>query len=152
MSGNEEPGAESRSADPAAAWRAIGAEHLRLEELIGDIEVALARNEPNLRTSALAQDLQNAMLAHFEREESLYYPTLWALRPELEGNLKALLDVHPDFRARLAVLVETLEHGEIERAGRLLDEFSALFGDHEHAEERILASLLPDGSAAQSDV
>ena len=100
-------GAGSGAVGPAAARTAVGAEHLRLEELLREIEGALSRDDADAGFPALAEELANAMLAHFEREESLYYPTLWALRPEVEAPLKALIGIHPDFRTRPDALVET---------------------------------------------
>jgi hypothetical protein len=143
MTGNEQIGADAGAGEATAAQRAIGDEHLRLEELIAHTELALSRDETDPEMLVVAVALRDAMEAHFEREESLYYPTLWALRPRLESALKKLIGVHQDFRSRLGALVETLERGDVEQAGQQLDEFNALFRDHEVAEERLLASLQP---------
>jgi len=142
MSSNEEHGAGTGAVDSVAAQRAIGNEHLKLQELIASTEHALSLGEADPQVVRLAGELRDAVEAHFEREESLYYPTLWALRPSVESALKTLVDIHRDFCVRLGSLVKTLERGEVLQAARQLEDFSALFGEHERAEERILASLL----------
>lgn len=146
-----ESGADVGTGNPAATHQAIGNEHLQLEALIAGTEAALSSDPPDSsQVLELARELLGAMEAHFVREESLYYPTLWALQPAVEASLKALVSTHENFRTRLGALVGSLERGEVGSAGRQLDEFSELFGDHEAAEERILASLQSAGRAEQS--
>ena len=83
MSSNEEQGAGTETVDSVAAQRAIGHEHLKLQALIASTEHALSLGEADPGMARLAGELRDAMEAHFEREESLYYPTLWALRPSV---------------------------------------------------------------------
>jgi hemerythrin len=121
--------------------QAVGAEHIRLGELISRTELALRNTSSQAEILQLAEQLTDSMEAHFAREESLYYPTIWALKADLEPALRGLIRIHADFRARLAALVDSIRSGAIEAATGQLDRFATLFGEHEAAEELVLETV-----------
>lgn len=87
------------------------------------------------------RELTETLEAHFEQEEFLYYPTIWALRPPFKKPLLDLIDCHPALRGLLADLGQALEQGAIGDALRRLEGLTRFFGQHERAEEQILQSL-----------
>jgi hypothetical protein len=85
--------------------------------------------------------LLEAVESHLAREESLYYPTIWALRPDLKPPLLRLVESHSRFRGLLDALVESVETDAFDDAERRFDEFVDRFSQHEGAEETLLHSL-----------
>ena len=82
-----------------------------------------------------------ALEAHYAREESLYYPSIWALRPDQKPALLDLIGSHNEFRAQLDAIAGDLEAGALHEAERHLEEFAEVFGYHESAEEKLLHLL-----------
>jgi hypothetical protein len=78
---------------------------------------------------------------HLAQEDSLYYPPIWALRPEFKDALQALVAAHDDFRRRLAEIVAHLTLGARAPALAGFDAFVEDFGRHEMSEERLLEQL-----------
>ena len=116
----------------------VSHEHRRLHDLVVDARSALKGSGDAHRA---VEELSDATEAHFLREESLYYPTLWALRGELEGPLGRLISAHDDFRARLREILRAQAGGDHRSAIEQLEIFVELMGEHETDEERVLASL-----------
>jgi hemerythrin len=116
----------------------VGREHRRLHDLVDEVRSALGGSGDARRA---LEELSDASQAHFLREESLYYPTLWALRAELEGPLGGLISEHDDFRARLREIRRALDGGDPRAAIEQLESFVELLGEHESAEEGVLAPL-----------
>ena len=130
---------ERDGGDPA--HRVIAAEHRLLSSLFEETRTALEKEDDGQRAKAALASLRDCMEAHFQREESLYYPTIWTLRPDLRESLAGLVDTHPQFRERLSAIAEALEAASFAEAGRHLEELVSLFSDHERAEELLLQSL-----------
>jgi hemerythrin len=116
----------------------VSHEHRRLHDLVVAARSALKGSGDAHRA---VEALSDATEAHFLREERLYYPTLWALRGELEGPLGGLISEHNDFRARLREILRAQAGGSYRFAIEQLEIFVELLGEHESAEERMLASL-----------
>jgi hemerythrin len=125
--------------DPA--HRVIAAEHRRLSALFAEVRAALEQEDDAQRARAALARLQDGMETHFQREESLYYPTIWALRPGFKDSLTGLVETHPHFRERLEAITGALGAASFAEAGRKLEELVDLFSDHERAEELLLQSL-----------
>jgi hypothetical protein len=92
--------------------------------------------------------LRDAVDSHLAQEDSLYYPPIWALRPEYKNALHALVGAHDDFRRRLGEIAAYLDRGAVDPARAGLDAFVEDFGAHEAGEERLLARIereLPGG-------
>jgi len=130
---------EREVGDPAHA--VIAAEHRELTSLFAEARTAMEAEAGGQSARSAFERLQDGMEAHFQREESLYYPTIWALRPDLKGSLTGLVETHPQFRERLGAIIQALEQSAVGEAGRHLEEFAELFSDHERAEELLLQSL-----------
>jgi hypothetical protein len=131
----------------ASAYRDISTQHRELTALLHECQMELNASAGESPSRELIRDLTESMEAHFGREESLYYPTLWALRPEVKASLKRLIGAHEDFRERLASIALDVQAGAITNAAVGLDQLARLFPEHEAAEERILDSLCPAGAA-----
>jgi hemerythrin len=137
----------SESSDPTArrggdpAHSVIVAEHRHLASLFGELRAALDQGHGGQTAQAAVERLQEGMEAHFQREESLYYPTIWTLRPDLKGPLTGLVETHPQFRERMGACAEALATARQAEANRSLEELADLFSDHERAEELLLQSL-----------
>jgi hypothetical protein len=131
-----------------AAWSSVRDEHRHLGGLMRRTREALsaAGGEPLEVSSveparAAVRDLTAALEAHFEQEEYLYYPTIWALRPRFKKSLLDLIDCHPALRSLLADLGQALDQGAVGDALRRLEGLARFFGQHEQAEEQILQTL-----------
>ena len=124
-----------------AAHSVIVAEHRRLASLFAETRSALEKQDDGRTARAALARLQDGMEAHFQREESLYYPTIWTLRPDLKGSLEGLVETHPQFRERLETISGALGTASLAVASQHLEDFADLFSDHERAEELLLLSL-----------
>lgn len=121
--------------------RSVIAEHGRLRTLFGETRRALARLDESSGALEAVAELRRALATHLEKEESLYYPTIWALRPGLKQPLRALIDSHPAFRTCLDALAEALEAADFDEAQQQFESLAASFQEHERAEECVLRSL-----------
>jgi hypothetical protein len=130
---------ERDGGDPA--HRVIAAEHRLLSSLFEETRSALEKEGGGQGAKAALARLRDRMEAHFQCEESLYYPTIWTLRPDLKGSLAGLVETHPQFLERLGAIAAALEAASFAEAGRYLEELVGLFSDHERAEELLLQSL-----------
>lgn len=93
--------------------------------------------------------LREALEAHFEQEDRLYYPPIAALRPEARAAIQDFAAIHEAFRAKFREIGALLETGRFEDAGRAFGEFAKEFSIHERNEEKLLAELDRDVSAAR---
>ena len=129
--------------------RRVAAEHRSLDALFGETRAVLrvtdARGEARLAMAHLLEQVKS----HLFREESLYYPTIWALRPEYLGPLRLLVDSHAHFRGLLDAITKCVERAAHEDAARRFDEFTRLFQEHEGAEEKLLETLEQELSTAR---
>jgi hypothetical protein len=85
--------------------------------------------------------LRDAVDSHLAQEDSLYYPPIWALRPEYKDALQALVGAHDGFRRRLGEIAAHLADGALAPARAGFDAFLEEFGVHEAGEERLLAQI-----------
>jgi hemerythrin len=130
---------EEESGNPVRG--AVAGEHRQLAGLFAETRTALAEKDGGRRARAALSRLQDGVEAHFQREESLYFPTIWALRPDLKDFLAGLVETHPRFRELLDAITRALEAASFAEAARYLEELVDLFSDHERAEELLLHSL-----------
>ncbi|MBW2245566.1 MAG: hemerythrin domain-containing protein [Deltaproteobacteria bacterium] len=93
--------------------------------------------------------LREALEAHFEQEDRLYYPPIAALRPEARRSVQEFAASHEVFRERFGEIGGLLERSCFDEAGRAFAEFTEIFVLHEAAEEKLLAELDRDVSAAR---
>jgi hypothetical protein len=123
----------------------VSSEHRRLEEMFEDLRAALRPQEgatgPGPVAAEILEKMREEVEAHFEVEERLYYPSIWALRPERRAPLAALLERHSRFLAQLEQVAGALQSGALPDAAALFETFSSEFGLHEEAEETILREV-----------
>ena len=123
----------------------VSNDHRRLEEMFEDLRAALRPQEsgagPGPVASEILEEMREEVEAHFEVEERLYYPSIWALRPDRKAPLTALLERHPGFLAQLEKVAGALQSGALPDAAALFESFSSEFGLHEEAEESILREV-----------
>jgi len=130
------------------AHSVITGEHRHLASLFDEARAALETDGGGEAAQEALQRLVDSMEAHFQREESLYYPTIWSLRPDLKESLTGLIETHPQFRDRFEAIRGALAAASAAEAGRHFEEFADLFSDHERAEELLLRSLDVDLTAS----
>ena len=125
----------------AARW-SVTFEHRKLGALFAGVREALGEPDESRASARKALlRLSEAMEAHLGQEESLYYPTIWALRPDFREPLRDLLDSHPIIREELVGLEESLDGDPFSEVEGRLDRLFTFFRHHESAEEKLLHSL-----------
>ncbi len=115
-------------------------EHSELDQLVSGLAGALERSGAAAASAAL-QDLCDAMDAHFDAEEGVYFPLLERLSPTHGAAVKAAREGHARSRGDLEKLRSHLSDDELDRARGLMGELMVLFDDHEQAESRLIAEL-----------
>ena len=130
--------------DGKPAHEQIAAEHRSLDALFGDTRSVLKETGAGEQARLAVTRLLEAVESHLSREESLYYPTIWALRPDLKPPLLRLVESHSEFRTLLGAVAESVETDALEDAAHRIDELVGLFSRHEVAEESLLDSLEED--------
>jgi hypothetical protein len=127
--------------------REVQAQHRRLDALFEDARDALHGEDALAAATEAFGILQGALETHFAQEDRLYYPAIWALRPEQKPELQAAVDAHQGFRAGLGRIESLLTEGELGAARRAFDELAESFARHEALEERVLARLARETTA-----
>lgn len=135
MTPEHEPGASE------SVEREVRAEHRRLDALFEDARDAFRAGEALDAARESFASLCDALETHFDQEDRLYYPPIWALRPESKPLLAAAVAAHEDLRARLRQIAALLEEGELAGAEGAFEELAAAFARHEQQEEQALAAL-----------
>lgn len=119
----------------------VAAEHRSIEALFEEMRAAFRRDAGERAARVVCARLRAALEAHYAREESLYYPSIWALRPDQKPGLLDLIRSHREFRAQLDAMAGDLEAGALQEAERQFEVLTEVFGYHESAEEKLLHSL-----------
>lgn len=127
--------------DDESYERAIAAEHRRLEAIFAEVMGALREGEPPDAIGDAFAALREAIEAHVDQEDQLYYPALRALRPEHRPAIERLIASHAQFRAHLAEVAALVAGGEVARVGAALEALLRGFAAHEVAEEGMLRAL-----------
>jgi Hemerythrin HHE cation binding domain len=119
----------------------VTSEHRQLDTLFRSTRASLDSSTDQGEAEEVFGRLQEAVDGHLAQEDRLYYPPIWALRPEYKDTLEALLGAHDDFRARLAEIASHLARGARAAALAGFDAFVEDFGRHEAGEERVLEQI-----------
>jgi hemerythrin-like domain-containing protein len=85
--------------------------------------------------------LREALEAHFDQEDTLYFPAIRALRPAHKRDLDGFMAAHERFRDFFRQLGERLEAGSLDEAKRSFEDFSEAYAQHEAGEELMLQTL-----------
>ncbi len=115
-------------------------EHSELDELVSALAGALDQSNVSPASAAL-KDLRDAVDAHFDAEEGVYFPLLEKLSPAHGADVRAACEVHAQVRGDLEKIRSHLSDDELDRARALMGELMVLFDDHEQAESRLIAEL-----------
>ena len=121
--------------------REVVEQHRRLDTLFSAVrENFVAERGPAALSSSLGR-LQEALEVHFLQEDELYYPAIWALRPEQKARLEACVAVHQQFRDLLRDLEGRTTRGELAGALQVFEALAEDFRRHEVREEEVLHDL-----------
>ncbi len=129
--------------------REVFAQHRRLDAMFEEVLDSFRPEGPPEAIRGALKELREALETHFDQEDRLYYPSIWALRPDLKPQLKTLVDAHGEFLAQLDRLETLQDRGERAEARSVFDYLSAVFKRHEDAEEAVLATLDREIDAAR---
>jgi hemerythrin superfamily protein len=120
--------------------RRISSQHRQLDALYAMIAGAIEKGlAPKAQLAFLR--FQDALEAHFSLEDELYFPALRGLRPELDGDLAALVREHRDLRESMCSVRGEFERSDLECSANALEEFIRLLTAHEDREEQLLESI-----------
>ena len=120
--------------------RTISAQHRQLDDFYLRLAAALDAEEVEAARSAFAR-FRDALEAHLELEDTLYFPALRGLRPGLTEDLARLEDEHATLREQLAELEHAVERGTCSVCVKLLERHAGDLADHEGREEGLLAAI-----------
>jgi hypothetical protein len=121
--------------------RKVASEHRRLDRLFAEVRATLMPSGPKAKRLPLFGRLRETLEAHLAQEDRLYYPPIWALRPERKAALLALVRAHDQFRSLLDEIGRDLAEGAMGAARRAFDSFAEAFAQHEAGEEKLLHAL-----------
>lgn len=126
-------------------------EHRVLERLFARALALFAGEGPPLEAREAFEELKEALASHLGAEDTLYFPTIWELRPEFKDRLRSFIRAHHHFRGLLEEITGLVDSDEREEATHLLGRLRHEFGRHEGSEEDTLRSLdqliLDDGAS-----
>ena len=126
-----EPGLALRMRSEA---RRISEQHRRLAELKDEVSAALS-NESMGSARVRFQRFAEALGAHFDVEEQVFFPAIHGIDPELGRTVDELVTAHERLRGELAVLLAHLGSGEPSACVLLLDDLVKQLQMHERVEE-----------------
>ena len=119
----------------------IARQHRQLDTLFEETLVAMRKDRDPEKALDAFEHLHEALETHFSQEDHLYYPPIWALRPQQKLPLLDFIENHEHFRGLLMEISTQMEGRSLEVAARRLDEFVAEFSAHELEEEALLRSV-----------
>jgi hypothetical protein len=119
----------------------VMAEHRLLDALFADARDAFHAGDALEAARESFATLRDALETHFEQEDRLYYPAIWALRPLRKDALMAAVEGHHAFRVQLREIDALLAEGELADARNAFDALTLAFIKHERAEEEVLSAL-----------
>lgn len=119
----------------------IADEHRALDRLFATALEWLEGDASERTAGDAFENLRETMESHLAAEESLYFPTIWALLPEFNDRLRAFIRAHHHFRGLLQEISGLMDSGEEEEAKFVLERLRHEFKRHEGSEEDTLRSL-----------
>lgn len=123
-----------------SAEQRLSDEHRGLHGFFARTRQAVLAEDESLAMEAF-EALHEELEAHFAREDRLYFPPLWSLRPACKPGLLQFMNDHEVFRVKLVEILERIRSGALGVAGRELDELVAAFAIHERREEDLVSGL-----------
>ena len=121
--------------------REIADEHRAQDRLFARALTLLEEGGPELQARDAFEELRGALESHLVAEENLYFPTIWALRPEFKDRLRSFIRSHHHFRGLIQEITGLMGSHETEEATHVLERLRNEFRKHEVGEEDVLRSL-----------
>ncbi len=119
----------------------IADEHRALDALFARALSRLNGNVGELESRDAVEELREALESHLSAEEDLYFPTVWALRPEYKDRFRSFIRAHHRFRGLIHEITGLMDSRETEEAVHVLERLKDEFGTHEAGEEDAIDSL-----------
>ena len=120
--------------------RRISAQHERIDAFCREVLRRIDRDGPAQSMEEFAR-LQEAIEAHMAVEDEVYFPALHGLRPDVEPELRSLIEEHEQMRRQVEGVRELLLAGDRERGSRALGDLTRRIERHELAEEELIARV-----------
>lgn len=127
------------------AMRQMVDQHRHLGPIRAEVTLALGGGERE-RSRVAYRNYLEAIEAHFQLEGEVFFPALHGLHPEFASDLDALDREHGVLLAKLRALGPRIEGGALADSGPALEHFSAVLGDHERREERLVERIVAAGT------
>lgn len=124
----------------AGEARRVHSQHEQLAALIHELREVLGRPDPRASRRAFDQ-FSDALDAHMRVEETVYFPALHGLVPEVDAELSTLIAEHRVLRDVIDEIAEAFEVADAEgvkAALSAIDAFADRSKHHEEAEERLI--------------
>jgi hypothetical protein len=115
-------------------------QHRHLDTLRREVSGALERGARSDGRHALER-FSAALTAHFELEQTVFFPALHGLSPSRTRELEALEREHAGFLSELERVLAGIETAPAEISGRAFQRFLTGLGSHEQREERLVGAI-----------
>jgi len=121
----------------ASEARRVHSQHAQLALLVDDFRQALA-SRPNGQAMAAFEHFADALGAHMRVEETVYFPALHGLLPDVDSELTDLIQEHRLLGRALDGIRAHLEADDPAAAATDLEVFAERSAAHEETEERLI--------------
>jgi len=115
-------------------------QHRQLDVLRKEVAAALEHGALADGRHALER-FAAALAAHFDLEQTVFFPALHGLAPSRAQELEALEREHAGFLAELRRVLAEIETVPAEASGRGFAQFLGGLGGHEQREERLVGAI-----------
>jgi hemerythrin-like domain-containing protein len=121
----------------ASEARRVHSQHTQLTALLADLLASFDSSTDQMIRSAF-EHFADATHAHMRVEETMYFPALHGLLPELDGELTALTEEHRELRRSIDDIREKLIAHDAARARSDLAQLASRSKRHEEIEEELM--------------
>ena len=118
----------------------ISSQHKKLDELYEAVRYDLARRARHTAYVSFGR-FRDALEAHFEIEDRVYFPAVHGMCPEHRVLLDVLSADHVGFCKELLCIHRLLESDELDESEQRLEGLVVVLRDHEEREDGLLAML-----------
>jgi hemerythrin-like domain-containing protein len=138
-SGAGQPGLRKRMKSEV---RRLSSQHRQLDDFFDMLVEALARDSLEGARAAFLR-FRDALEAHVTLEDTVFFPAVHGLQPDLGDDLAELVAEHREFREQLEQLYEWIARGMREPFEEGIYALASRISDHELREEALLSRLTP---------
>lgn len=141
--GQHEPTANGAPTDRGLRLRMAGearrvhSQHVQLARLFEELRRTFEERPGEASKDAFGH-FADAFDAHMRLEETMYFPALHGLLPEVDADLSSLIDEHRSMRAAAQAIRDQLQAGNDRAAITLLDTLAEQRAQHEKVEEGLI--------------